>query len=322
MNDKKIPLISIVGPTASGKTSLSIALAKMFNGEIVSADSMQIYKGMDIATAKPTDEEKQGVIHHLMDFLDIDKDFSVAQYCNLAHAVIADIHNRGKLPVLVGGTGLYVDSLINNITFSQSESDEKLRKELYNKYTENGVEYLLDYLREFDPDCADKLSVEKNVKRIIRAIEVYKLTGVTMTEHNLNSRLVESPYKVVKIGLTATDRQFLYDRINKRVDFMVENGLVEEAKEFMSISHSKTSAVAIGHKELMPYFSGELSLDSCIENLKMQTRRYAKRQLTWFNRDKEINWFNIDILESNKLLEQTQELIKKVLFDEENSKSN
>ncbi|MBQ4129309.1 MAG: tRNA (adenosine(37)-N6)-dimethylallyltransferase MiaA [Ruminococcus sp.] len=316
MSENKIQLVSIVGPTASGKTALSINLAKKFDGEIVSADSMQIYKGMDIATAKPSVKEQAGIKHHLIDFLEPQESFSVAQYCELAHAIIKDISDRGKLPILVGGTGLYVDSLINNITFSQCSNDEGLREELYSLYLENGVEYLIDMLSKFDSPMAEKLSVEKNVKRIIRAIEIYKVTGVTMTQHNLNSRNVESPYDVVKIGITATDRQFLYDRINRRVDLMIENGLVEEAKAALKLVFSNTSSMAIGHKELLPYFEGNATLEQCVENLKMQTRRYAKRQLTWFNKDKNINWFNIDEIDCKELVLKASLLIKKELFNE------
>ncbi len=316
MNNLKIPMICVVGPTASGKTSLSIKLAKIFDGEIVSADSMQIYKGMDIATAKPSKKEQDGVVHHMMDFLDINESFSVAQYCDMAHRIIKDIHSRNKMPILVGGTGLYVDSLIDNITFSQAESDDALRRELYKEYEEFGVDHLLEKLSEFDPNCAEKLSVEKNVKRIIRAIEIYKTTNSTMSEHNANSRAFESPYNVAKIGLRATDRQFLYDRINKRVDIMVENGLVDEAKEFLDKTLSHTSSMAIGHKELIPYFNGDSTLESCLENLKMQTRRYAKRQLTWFKRDESICWLDIDVLNENEILDTSTLFTKKVLFDE------
>lgn len=316
MTEVKIPMICIVGPTASGKTSLSIELAKLFNGEIVSADSMQIYKGMDIATAKPTLAERDGVPHHLIDFLDIDKSFSVAQYCELAREIIFDIYSRDKLPILVGGTGLYVDSLINNVSFVDSDGDVELREKLQRKYELYGVEYLLTKLREFDPESAQKLEETRNPKRIIRAIEVFETTGIKMSEHNANSRLLVSPYKVVKIGLTATNRQFLYDRINKRVDIMVESGLVDEAKAFLEVEHSSTSAMAIGHKELIPYFDGDSDLDSCLENLKMQTRRYAKRQLTWFRRDENINWFCIDELLKDDLINNAVELVKKVLFDE------
>lgn len=319
-NVLKIPLICIVGPTASGKTSLAIEIAKHYDCEIVSADSMQIYKGMDIATAKPTLSEQDGIKHHLIDFLDIDKTFSVAQYCDMAHGIIRDIYAEGKTPILVGGTGLYIDSLINNITFSDADSDEDLRKALYSEFESNGVESLLKMLYKIDPDTASKLEVEKNPKRIIRAIEVYKTTGITMSQHNANSRLNDSPYRVVKIGLTATDRQYLYDRINNRVDSMVQSGLIEEAKSFVNENMSSTSSMAIGYKELMPYLQGEAELETCIENLKMQTRRYAKRQLTWFNRDKNIHWFNIDILSKNELVSEAVDKINKVLFNEEDTK--
>lgn len=319
-NVLKIPLICIVGPTASGKTSLAIEIAKHYDCEIVSADSMQIYKGMDIATAKPTLSEQDGIKHHLIDFLDIDKTFSVAQYCDMAHGIIRDIYAKGKTPILVGGTGLYIDSLINNITFSDADSDEDLRKALYSEFESNGVESLLKMLYKIDPNTASKLEVEKNPKRIIRAIEVYKTTGITMSQHNANSRLNDSPYRVVKIGLTATDRQYLYDRINNRVDSMVQSGLIEEAKSFVNENMSSTSSMAIGYKELMPYLQGEAELETCIENLKMQTRRYAKRQLTWFNRDKNVHWFNIDILSKNELISEAVDKINKVLFNEEDTK--
>lgn len=319
-NVLKIPLICIVGPTASGKTSLAIEIAKHYDCEIVSADSMQIYKGMDIATAKPILSEQDGIKHHLIDFLDIDKTFSVAQYCDMAHGIIRDIYAKGKTPILVGGTGLYIDSLINNITFSDADSDVDLRKALYSEFESNGVESLLKMLYKIDPDTASKLDVEKNPKRIIRAIEVYKTTGITMSQYNANSRLNDSPYRVVKIGLTATDRQYLYDRINNRVDSMVQSGLIEEAKSFVNENMSSTSSMAIGYKELMPYLQGEAELETCIENLKMQTRRYAKRQLTWFNRDKNIHWFNIDILSKNELVSEAVDKINKVLFNEEDTK--
>lgn len=317
MDNKKIPLICIVGPTASGKTSLSIEVAKALDGEIVCADSMQIYKGMDIATAKPADDEMQGIPHHLMSFLELTENYSVAQYCEKAHEVIKDIYMRRKLPIMVGGTGLYVDSVINNTSFAQSETDDELRDELFEIYTENGVDYLLEMLRSFDPEMAEKLSSQRNVKRIIRAIEVYKTTGITMTEHNLNSHITDSPYIVIKIGLTATDRQYLYDRINKRVDIMVENGLIDEAREFSAYEHSNTSSMAIGHKELLPYLNGENDLSVCIENLKMQTRRYAKRQLTWFKRDSDTVWFQTDVISKEELVKDVIDLIKKVLSDEQ-----
>lgn len=290
----QIKIVSIVGPTASGKTKLSVELAKKFNGEIISADSMQIYKGMQIATAKPTQEEMCGIKHHLIDFLSADKSYSVAMYVKDASHAINEVNAKGCLPILVGGTGLYVDSLLNNITFSEECRNEQLCAEL-NKINEtHGINKLLEMLAEFDKDSAERLKEQRNPKRIIRAIEFYKTTGTTITEQIEKSRLEGSPYSPIKIGLSCTDRQKLYDRINLRVDIMIENGLLDEAKNVIKSKLSETSVKAIGYKELMPYFNNEKSLDECVDKLKRETRRYAKRQLTWFKRDADINWLYID----------------------------
>ena len=293
-----IKVVSVVGPTASGKTKLSVELAKSFNGEIISADSMQIYKGMTIATAKPSTEEMQGIPHHLMDFLPPDSTYSVAMFTEDAKRCIEEISGRGRLPMIVGGTGLYVDSLLNNIRFYDGARDDELTNRLWDKYNENGVEPLLNQLESVDPVSAQKLSAEKNPKRIIRALEFFYSTGSTITEQNKKSRLIPSPYKAIKIGLTFSDRQKLYDRINLRVDLMLRQGLLEEAKEVLSSPLSTTSVKAIGYKELAPYINGEDSLDNCVEKLKRETRRYAKRQLTWFRRDKDINWLYVDEYDS------------------------
>lgn len=295
-NQNKIPLISVVGPTASGKTRLGVMLAQRFGGEVISADSMQIYKDMDIATAKPTEEEMCGVPHWLVGFLSPSESFSVAQYVEAAKEKIEDIRSRGRLPIIVGGTGLYVSSLLNNISFSEDNADYALRKELEERAKKFGAQKLIDELAEFDPETAERMH-PNNLKRIIRAIEIYKTTGITMTEQNRRSRLEESPYKAVKIGLKANDRQFLYDRINKRVDVMVEQGLIDEAKSVLSKECSMTAQKAIGYKELIPYFNGEATLEQALDKLKMESRRYAKRQLTWFMRDEEIKWFDIDTFE-------------------------
>lgn len=292
--DNSIKVVSVVGPTASGKTRLSVELAKNFNGEIISADSMQIYKDMQIATAKPTEEEKCGIVHHLMDFLSPGSTYSVANFVSDAKKCIDDIHSRQKLPIIAGGTGLYVDSLLNNVNFSEEKRDEKLCEELKQICHDEGVEKLLAILSEFDPESAFRLSQQVNVKRIIRAIEFYKTTGITITEQNKNSMLNKNPYQAVKIGINFRDRQHLYNRINKRVDLMIEQGLLDEAKEILSSNLSFTAVKAIGYKELMPYFNNENSLEECIEKLKMETRRYAKRQITWFKRDKDINWLYAD----------------------------
>ena len=261
--EKSINTVSIVGPTASGKTKLSVELAKHFNGEIVSADSMQIYRGMQIATAKPTKEEMDGIPHHMMDFLPPDKTYSVASYVTDASKCIADIHSRGKLPFIVGGTGLYVDSLLNNVSFSDDKRDEDYCLELRKIAEEQGTDRLLEMLAKFDPESAERLRENRNLKRIIRAIEFYKTTGKTITQQIEESHKIPSPYITVKIGLNCRDLSY-------------------------------TSIKAIGYKELIPYFKENKNLNDCVEKLKMETRRYAKRQITWFKRDSEINWIYID----------------------------
>lgn len=275
---------------------------------------MQIYKGMQIATAKPTVEEMQGIPHHLMDFLEPNQTYSVAMFVDDAKKCIEDISSRGKIPVIVGGTGLYVDSLLNNISFHESQRDTELSEKLRELYYTEGVDYLLDMLRKFDGESAERLEIEKNPKRIIRAIEFYKTTGITITEQNKNSKNEESPYSAIKLGLNFEDRQKLYDRINERVDLMVEAGLVSEAKRVFNSELSFTSVKAIGYKELFPYLKGELPLEECIEKLKQETRRYAKRQITWFKRDKEINWLYPDKAESfEQLFEQAVQITEKGL---------
>ena len=312
---KKINVVGIVGPTASGKTELSVRLAKYFDSEIVSADSMQIYKGMNIATAKPTPLEQQGIKHHLIDFVDTQKSFSVAQYCSLAHEVIKDIAFRNKLPIVVGGTGLYVDSLLNNITFTDIEADEKLRADLYKLYEDKGMDYLLDKIKEFDPASYLRLSEQKNIKRIIRCIEVYKTTGKTQTQLNEESHKFESPYNTVKIGLKAKDREFLYNKINRRVDMMLDMGLLDEARKFLSAKTSSTAVQAIGYKELALYFDGVMPLEECIGKIKMNTRRYAKRQMTWFMRDESVIWMNIDEISKDEIYNQCVALIKRNFYN-------
>jgi tRNA dimethylallyltransferase len=304
---KKIPVIAVVGPTASGKTSLSINIAKKFRGQVVSADSMQIYEKMDIATAKPTADETQGIQHYLIGFQPIDKKFSVAEYVSLANECILKIHNEGDIPVVAGGTGLYVDSLLNNIQFSKEEENGEIRQELTDLFDEKGAEYMLDLLREIDPLTAERLHL-KDKSRIIRALEIYKLTGKTMTEQKILSREEESPYDVLYIGINYRDRNVLYDRINRRVDIMLENGLLEEAKTTFENENTKGCFQAIGHKELYGYLKGECSLLEATELLKQQTRRYAKRQITWFKRDERINWIYPDkdsnVIEGAKILTQ------------------
>lgn len=293
MTQNKPKVLAVCGPTASGKTWLGVELALLLDGEIVSADSMQIYKGMDIASAKPTEAEKKGIPHHLMDFLDRDVTFSAADYVRLAHEKIKDILSRGKLPIIVGGTGLYIDSLLNNVNFSEVKSDEEYRKSLYDFAAENGNEALYERLLKADPEAAELIHMN-NLVRVIRALEVIHVTGRKFSELKAESRLVESPYDSLIIGLNAADRSMLYDRINQRVDEMVKTGLVDEARELWQSPPMKTAANAIGYKELIPYFENEMSLGECIDKIKQETRRYAKRQLTWFRRNDSIQWIIID----------------------------
>ena len=294
----KIPVVAVVGPTASGKSDLAVEICLKFDGEAVSADSMQIYKGLDISTAKPAQEEKKGVAHHMMDFLDNTEAFSVADYQKLAGECIRDIHSRGKLPVIVGGTGLYIDTLLNNVQLAEDSFDEAVREKLLRRVENEGVESLLDELREIDPEYAVKMH-PNNVKRIVRALEVWYSSGITMTQQ-IAASYAESPFEVLFIGLDAQNRDFLYERINRRVGIMLENGLEEEARDYLLMKNTSTSSQAIGCKELKPYFEGEISLSEAADNLRQATRRYAKRQLTWFRRNKEINWFMLDSFEKKE----------------------
>lgn len=307
----KIRVAAVVGPTASGKTALGVEIAKALNGEVISADSMQIYRGMDIATAKPTAEEMQGIPHHLIDFLDRGTAFSVADYVELAGKVIKDVDSRGKLPVIVGGTGLYISSLLENIKFADIECDEKLRKRLENEAAEKGNKYLFEKLKIADPESAAELH-PNNLVRVIRALEVFELTGKKLSQYKAESRLEETPYDSVIIGLSYSDRQKLYDRINRRVDIMVESGLVEEARAVFESGNMKTAGNAIGYKELIPYFRNECSLEECVEKIKQETRRYAKRQLTWFRKNAKIHWIMLDEFDDKeKILTFCKKLIAK-----------
>ena len=304
----QIPLVVIAGPTGSGKTALSVELARRFDGEVVSGDSMQIYKQMEIATAKPTLEEMRGVPHHLVGFLDCSKPYSVADYVKQASAVIEDIYGRGKLPLLVGGTGLYITSLVNHISFDEIVSDSSLRSQLLDRLNREGGQSLLDELRQFDPETAAALH-PNNGNRIVRAIEVYRLTGITMSEHQRRSREKPSPYRLCMIGLTAKNRQVLYDRINRRVDEMMQKGLLEEARRILETPGLKTAYQAIGYKELAGYFDGTCTLETALEKIKQESRRYAKRQLTWFRRDERIHWLYLDEQSPEQLVQSAERLI-------------
>ena len=311
--EKKQPLIAVVGPTASGKTAVGIELAKEYNGEVVSADSMQIYKGMDIATAKPDEKEMQGIPHHLISELEPASSFSVAEYVKLAQQKIVDISARGKLPILVGGTGLYVSSLIDNINFDNAITDGSVRRKLTEEAEQIGNEAMLERLRKVDPEAAEKIPAA-NLVRIIRALEVYEVTGIPFSRHKELNRMQDSRYNACMIGLTYKDRNVLYNRINKRVDIMLEKGLIEECRAVYENEKLGTACQAIGYKEFIPYFDGIKPKEECIDKIKQYSRNYAKRQLTWFRRDERIQWVEIEedtafstiIAECKKIVAKTE----------------
>lgn len=303
----KTKLIVVAGPTASGKTALGIALAKALNGEIICADSMQVYRSMPIATAAPTPEETAQAPHHLNEILSPSEDFSVARFCEMAGEAVKDICGRGKVPIIVGGTGLFIDSFIDNIQFTKAQTDFELREKLSRKDNDE----LYAELEKVDPEAAAQIH-KNNKVRVVRALELYYTTGATKTTQNDLSRQIESPYEALYFVLDYSDRELLYQRINKRVDLMLEKGLVEEAKKALA-SGGRTSRQAIGHKELKPYFDGECSLEEAVENLKRETRRYAKRQLTWFRRRQDAVWIYADKTDKETLYENAIQKAKDFL---------
>lgn len=284
----KIPVIAVCGATASGKTALAVEIAIAVGGEVVSADSMQIYKYMDIGSAKPDMAERKGVIHHMMDIIEPTVRFSVADYAAAAHEIIADIYKRGKIPVLAGGTGLYINSVIDDATFSENDTDESLRQQLFDIAKEKDEQYLHDMLREIDPDAADVIH-PNNVKRVVRAIEFCRMNNKLFSKHAEEDKKRESRYLPLMLDIS-WDRDALYERINKRVDIMYEQGLVEEVKKLleMGCNETMTAMQGIGYKETVRYIKGECTLFEAMEEVKLATRRYAKRQLTWFRRDERI----------------------------------
>ena len=293
-NTKSQPkIVVITGPTATGKTALSVALAKAFDGEVVSADSMQIYRRMDIGTAKVTITERENVPHHMIDIAEPDEAYSVARYVEEAAACIEDILSRGKLPIVAGGTNLYIDSLISGRDFADNESDNALRSEIDARYESEGGERLLEELRSFDPERAAKLHPADR-RRIVRAIEVYRLTGKTITEHDRETQLIPPRYDAIKIALDFEDRADLYGRIDRRVDIMVQEGLFDEVSGLLKsgLSESCTAMQAIGYKEPAAYLRGEITIDEAIELIKRESRRYAKRQLTWLRRSDDLFWIH------------------------------
>ena len=286
---EKPKVIVICGPTASGKTALSIELAKKINGEIISSDSMQIYKDMDIGTAKPSKEEMQGIPHHLIGFVNPNQRYSVAEYKKDAEAAIEKILAKGKTPIVVGGTGLYVDSLIYGIEYQDIQLDEKYRNELEQRAINEGLEKLYEEAQKIDPQAMEKIS-QNDKKRIIRVLEIYKATGKNKTEQEIESRKkgVKYDYKVFVINW---DRETLYERINKRVDIMIEQGLIQEVEELLKkYDEFPTAMQGLGYKEVVEYLQGITSKEEMIEKIKKETRRYAKRQITWFKKNKQTIW--------------------------------
>lgn len=306
----KSHVIAVGGPTASGKTALSVGLAKAFGGEIINADSMQIYKNLDVGTAKPSIEERQGIPHYLLDFLPPETPYSVADFTAAADPLIQEITARGKLPLVVGGTGLYITSLLNGMAFTPEKTDPAIRARLQERAEAEGGAALYAELQSIDPDYAAQVH-PNNLPRVIRALELYAATGRRMSEERVNARPAEPPYRSLCLCLTCRDRAVLYDRIERRVNLMVENGVLAEAKQVYDHRDTyRTAAQAIGYKEFFPYFEGTGSLDECTARLKQATRNYAKRQLTWFRRQNDAVWLYID---EENVLDRACELVREFL---------
>lgn len=297
--ENKPKVIVICGPTASGKTSLSIELAKKINGEVISSDSMQIYKDMDIGTAKPTKEEMEDIKHYLIDFVPPNERYSVASFKKDAEKAIEEILAKGKVPIVVGGTGLYVNSLIYGIEFNSIEIDEKYRKELDERVEKEGLDTLYEEAKKIDPEAINNIS-KNDKKRIIRILEIYKQTGKTKTEQEKESRKngVKYDYKVFAINM---DREILYERINKRVDIMIEQGLIQEVENLIQkYKEFPTAMQGLGYKEVVQFINGELTKEEMIEKIKQETRRYSKRQITWFKKNKNTIWLDgLDTKQNN-----------------------
>ena len=298
-DNAKKPLIILTGPTAVGKTSLSIKLAKMVNGEIISADSMQVYKEMDIGSAKITQEEMDGIPHHLIDILEPWDEFNVVVFQQKTKQYMEGIYNRGHIPILVGGTGFYIQAVLYDINFSKDDDNHKIREELETLAKEKGAEYLHEELKKIDPVSAGTIHAN-NVKRVIRALEYYKLTGQKISEHNEEQRQNESPYDFSYFVLN-DHRELLYERIDRRVDEMVVEGLIEEVRKLKSMGYDRSfvSMQGLGYKEIFSFLEGEISLEEAIYIIKRDTRHFAKRQITWFKREKDVIWVNKPEFEYN-----------------------
>lgn len=305
---EKKPLIVLTGPTAVGKTALSIQLARRIGGEIISADSMQVYRHMDIGTAKIRLEEMDGVPHHLIDILEPTEDFNVVRFQALARAAAEDIYSRGKIPIVAGGTGFYIQALLNDIDFTQIDENTQFREEMERLAAEQGAEVLHERLRAVDPESAEAIHAN-NVKRVIRALEYYQQTGQKISEHNEAEREKESAYNSAYFVLT-DDRKILYDRIDKRVDLMMEEGLLEEvnALRLRGLKRESVAMQGLGYKELFGYFEGEYPLEEAVRIIKRDTRHFAKRQLTWFRRERDVIW-----LDKSEIGREDEQLIQQML---------
>ena len=304
------PIICIAGPTASGKTDLAVTLAKELNGEVVSCDSMQIYKRMDIGTAKPAKEEMQGIVHHMIDVAEPDEDFSVSRYCEMASPIVDNILSRGKTAIIAGGTGLYMDSLIRGNAFAPYPSTGR-RQELEDRADREGIDVLMQWLQEIDPETAGRLHLSDR-KRIIRALEIYLETGETMTAHNLKTQAIPPRYSPLWLGLDFEKRSQLYDRIDRRVGIMLEQGLVKEIVDLLSsgISAKCTAMQAIGYKEFVSALEGYSTIEEAADLVRQSSRRYAKRQLTWFRRNPAMNWL---IRNPNRGMEEILEDARRII---------
>lgn len=313
MESGKHPLVILTGPTAVGKTALSIALAKGIGGEIISADSMQVYRHMDIGSAKITPEEMAGVPHHLIDVLEPDQEFNVVVFQKLAKRAAAEIDGRGHIPILVGGTGFYIQALLYDIDFTENDEDTALRRSLEELAQREGSEALYERLRAVDPESCESIHAH-NIKRVIRAIEFYEKTGKKISEHNREQRQNESPYNFAYFVLTDS-RDRIYHRIDERVDLMMAQGLLEEVRVLRESGCRKdmVSMQGLGYKELLSYLEGEISLDEAVYLIKRDTRHFAKRQLTWFRREKEVTWIDKTVFDqdSQKMMEFMQDFLRK-----------
>ena len=307
-------VVAVGGPTATGKTALSVALAKEFGGEIINADSMQIYKNLDVGTAKPSAEERQEIPHYLLDFLSPETPYSVADFTAAADPLIRDITARGRLPLVVGGTGLYITSLLSGMAFAPEKTDPAIRARLQARADTEGGAALYAELQRIDPDYAAQVH-PNNLPRVIRALELFEATGRRMSDQRREARPAEAPYHALCLCLTCRDRAVLYSRIDRRVDEMVENGVLDEARQVYDHRDAyRTAAQAIGYKEFFPYFEGTAGLTECTERLKQATRNYAKRQLTWFRRQNDAVWLYLD---EEDVTERACTLVRAFLHNEE-----